>query len=40
MDTTGAGDCFTGAYAVAMLEAQAPAAALRFAGAAALQQPS
>ncbi|KAK9842005.1 hypothetical protein WJX81_003817 [Elliptochloris bilobata] len=35
VDTTGAGDCFTGAYAVALLEGQAPQAALRFAAAAA-----
>lgn len=32
VDTTGAGDCFTGAYAVALLEGQPPQAALRFAG--------
>lgn len=35
VDTTGAGDCFTGAYTVAMLEAQTPAERLRFACAAA-----
>lgn len=35
VDTTGAGDCFTGAYTVAMLEGQEPAARLRFACAAA-----
>ncbi len=35
VDTTGAGDCFTGAYLVAMLENQDPAARLRFACAAA-----
>ncbi len=40
VDTTGAGDCFTGAYAVAVLEQQAPQAALRFAGAAVLQHPT
>lgn len=34
-DTTGAGDCFTAAFAVATLEGAAPAAALRFASAAA-----
>jgi ribokinase len=35
VDTTGAGDCFTGAYAVACADGAAPAAALRFATAAA-----
>lgn len=35
VDTTGAGDCFTAAYTVAMLEAQNPAERLRFACAAA-----
>jgi ribokinase len=42
VDTTGAGDCFTAAYAVATLEGRAPAGALRFASAAAalcVQQP-
>ena len=32
VDTTGAGDCFTAAYAVAVLEGQPQRAALRFAG--------
>ncbi len=32
MDTTGAGDCFTGAYAVAILEGKKPEEALTFAG--------
>lgn len=31
----GAGDCFTASYATAILEGQAPAAALRFASASA-----
>ncbi len=35
VDTTGAGDCFTAAYAVAVLEGKAGADALRFASAAA-----
>jgi ribokinase len=35
VDTTGAGDCFTAAYAVAVLEGMPPPAALRFASAAA-----
>jgi ribokinase len=35
VDTTGAGDCFTAAYAVAMLEGRPPAKRLRFACAAA-----
>ncbi len=35
VDTTGAGDCFTAAYAVAVLEGKAGAEALRFASAAA-----
>ena len=35
VDTTGAGDCFTGAYAVAVLRGQAGANALRYAAAAA-----
>ncbi len=35
VDTTGAGDCFTAAYAVALLEGQDPARRLRFACAAA-----
>ena len=34
VDTTGAGDCFTAAYGVALLEDKAGAAALRFASAA------
>ena len=33
VDTTGAGDCFTGAYAVAILEGKGAAEALKFAGA-------
>ena len=32
VDTTGAGDCFTAAYAVALLEGQSQTAVLRFAG--------
>ena len=32
VDTTGAGDCFTGAYAVAILEGKKPEDALNFAG--------
>ena len=32
VDTTGAGDCFTGAYAVGILEGKAPEEALKFAG--------
>jgi len=32
VDTTGAGDCYTGAYAVATLEGLEPSEALRFAG--------
>ena len=32
VDTTGAGDCFTGAYAVAILEGKKPEEALTFAG--------
>jgi ribokinase len=32
VDTTGAGDTFTAAYTVALIERQAPADALRFAG--------
>ena len=32
VDTTGAGDCFTGAYAVAVLEGKTAEEALRFAG--------
>ena len=35
VDTVGAGDCFNGAFAVALLEGQDPWAAARFAGAAA-----
>ncbi|KAI8473299.1 MAG: Ribokinase-like protein [Monoraphidium minutum] len=35
VDTTGAGDCFTAAFAVALLEGLEPQAALRFASAAA-----
>ncbi|GFR41527.1 hypothetical protein Agub_g2223 [Astrephomene gubernaculifera] len=35
VDTTGAGDCFTACYAVALLQGCPPAAALRFASAAA-----
>lgn len=35
VDTTGAGDCFTAAYAVAVLEGRPAAAALLFASAAA-----
>ncbi len=35
VDTTGAGDCFTAAYAVALLEGQSAAEGLRFAAAAA-----
>jgi ribokinase len=31
VDTTAAGDCFTGAFTVALTEQQEPAAALRFA---------
>jgi len=31
VDTTAAGDCFTGAFTVALLEKQQPAEALRFA---------
>ena len=33
VDTTGAGDCFTASYAVAMLESKGAAEALQFAGA-------
>ena len=32
VDTTGAGDCFTGAVAVALLEGMSEQEALRFAG--------
>ena len=32
VDTTGAGDCFTASFAVAVLEGQPQRAALRFAG--------
>lgn len=32
VDTTGAGDTFTAAYAVALIERHSPADALRFAG--------
>lgn len=32
VDTTGAGDCFTGAYAVALLEGLEGKEALQFAG--------
>lgn len=32
VDTTGAGDTFTAAYTVALIEKQPPAEALRFAG--------
>jgi ribokinase len=42
VDTTGAGDCFTAAFAVATLEGKSDAAALQFASAAAalcVQQP-
>jgi ribokinase len=35
VDTTGAGDCFTAAFAVALLEGKTGADALRFASAAA-----
>lgn len=35
VDTTGAGDCFTAAYAVATLEGKEPQDAMRFAAAAA-----
>jgi ribokinase len=35
VDTTGAGDCFTAAYAVALVEGRAAADRLRFAAAAA-----
>ena len=31
VDTTAAGDCFAGAFTVALMEGQLPAAALRFA---------
>jgi ribokinase len=34
-DTTGAGDCFTGAFAAALAEGRDPAAAARFAAVAA-----
>ena len=35
IDTTGAGDCYTAAFAVARLEGRAPQAAMAFAAAAA-----
>ena len=35
VDTTGAGDCFTAAFAVGLLGAQSPEAALQFAATAA-----
>ena len=35
MDTTGAGDCFTASFGVALMEGQTHAAAMRFASAAA-----
>ena len=35
MDTTGAGDCFTAAFAVALLEGQGEGGAMAFASAAA-----
>ena len=35
VDTTGAGDCFTAAFAVGLLSAQTPEAALQFAATAA-----
>jgi len=35
VDTTGAGDCFTAAFGVALMEGMPAAAALRFASAAA-----
>jgi sugar/nucleoside kinase (ribokinase family) len=37
VDTTGAGDTFTAAYAVALIERHSPADALRFAGTLSLQ---
>jgi bifunctional ADP-heptose synthase (sugar kinase/adenylyltransferase) len=37
VDTTGAGDCFTGAFAVATLQGRSPAESLQFAGAAVLR---
>ena len=40
VDTTGAGDCFTGAYAVAILEGKKPEEALTFAGVFVLPSPA